>query len=399
MENKYMTKVFVIEDDLLYAKIIQRALEQVGNYDVSLFHSGETFLQSLHLNPDIVTIDHNLPDMAGLEILKKVRNYNVGISCVIVSGQAEVEVVVQAYKHGAKDYIIKRENLEELVQSIVNLSANVNLQKQVEELRERIINREKYTKIIGESPAVLKVLRLIQKVESSDMTVLITGSSGTGKELIANAIHYHSPRVRKPLVVVNMAAIPEDLIESELFGHEKGSFTGASGRRIGKFEEADGGTIFLDEMGEMNVNLQTKLLRVLQEKRITRIGANKEIPVDLRIVAATNRNLMDRVQQGYFREDLYYRLSGFLIHLPGLKERGNDIIILAKFFLKEFFDRNKMAAKTFSHDAIETMLAYDWPGNIRELKSTVERAALISDTDKISSEDLMLNTGDLRRTA
>jgi len=330
--------------------------------------------------------------MNGLDILNQVRRYNEDISTVILSGQDKVEVVVEAYTNGANSYIIKNENaVVELTNVVKNLGKNVSLRKEVEVLREEIIDRNKYNKIVGESQGVLKMLKMIQKVEKSNILVLITGESGTGKEVIANTIHYSSPMARKPFVPVNVAAIPADLIESELFGHEKGAFTGATGRRIGKFEEANGGTIFLDEIGEMELGLQTKLLRVLQEGKITRLGSNKEIPLQVRVLAATNKNLGKRVREGYFREDLYYRLQGFLIHLPPLRERGNDVVILARHFLENFCKQNRIPTKNITKEALEAMMAHTWPGNVRELKALVERAVLISDNNHITEDDLIFS--------
>jgi DNA-binding NtrC family response regulator len=236
---------------------------------------------------------------------------------------------------------------------------------------------------------VFNILKLIQKVEKTKLTTLITGDSGTGKELVAKAIHYNSPRKRKSFVPVNLAAIPFDLIESELFGHEKGAFTGATAKRIGKFEEANEGTIFLDEIGEMALDLQAKLLRVLEDNKITRLGSNKEIKLDIRVISATNKNLSDRVKENKFREDLMYRLQGFLIHLVPLKERENDVILLANHFLELFSKQNNLAVKSFSKGTIKEMLSYPWPGNIRELKSVVERAALLCETQKIEVDDLI----------
>ncbi|MDX2249093.1 MAG: sigma-54 dependent transcriptional regulator [Bacteroidia bacterium] len=392
MKRNFINKVFVIEDDEIFGRVVQRTLEKEDNYDVRIFKSGKEFFDNIHLLPDIVSIDYNLPDMNGMEILKKVKQYNEDISTIILSGQEKVEVVVDAYRNGANNYIIKNDNaLVELTNVVKNLSSHVSLKKEVEELREEIIDRNRYNQVIGESRGVLKVLKMIQKVEKNNILVLITGESGTGKEVIANTIHYNSPRARRPFVPVNVAAIPADLIESELFGHEKGAFTGASGRRIGKFEEANGGTIFLDEIGEMELGLQTKLLRVLQESKITRLGSNKEIQLDVRVLAATNKNLGNRVKEGFFREDLYYRLQGFLIHLPPLRERGNDVLILAKNFLKIFCNQNRMPLKSFSKDALEALMNHNWPGNVRELKALVERAALISDGNEISEEDLIFS--------
>lgn len=387
-----MIKIFIIEDDPMFGQMIKFTLEKENNFDVSLFQSGEEFFDHIHLNPDIVTIDYNLPGISGIEILKRIRNYNDDIAPIIVSGQEEVEVAVEAYKNGAKSYILKNDGtFTELAQCVKNLTVNVNLKKEVEVLREQIIDRSKYSAIIGESNAALQSIKLIQKVERSNVLALISGESGTGKEVVARAIHYNSPRRKGPFVAINVAAIPEDLIESELFGHEKGAFTGADSRRIGKFEEAKGGTILLDEIGEMDINLQTKLLRVLQESCICRVGSNKEIKLDVRVLAATNKNLGQQVKKGKFREDLFYRLQGFLIHLPPLRERDNDVLLLARHFLQEFCEKNKLGEKSFSKEAITAMLQHNWPGNIRELKSFIERAALMSEGDRIEKEDLIFS--------
>jgi transcriptional regulator with GAF, ATPase, and Fis domain len=231
----------------------------------------------------------------------------------------------------------------------------------------------------------------MEKVANTDLTVLITGESGTGKEVIANALHYNSNRKRKPFVAVNMGAIPIDLVESELFGHERGSFTGASSKRIGRFEEADGGTIFLDEIAEMDMSLQAKLLRVLQEKSIQRVGGSKTINLDIRIIAATNKILADSVKEGKFREDLYYRLQGFLIKMPPLRERGNDIIILANYFKSQYAKNTRQPELALTGEAARILMQHTWPGNVRELKSVVERAIIISDNDKIETEDLIFS--------
>ena len=305
----------------------------------------------------------------------------------------QTDVVVETYKNGAVDYIIKDDSaLVNLENSVKNLCKNVNLRQENESLKDLVIDRNKYTKILGNSGAVMRVLKMIQKVEKSNIMVLVTGQSGTGKELVAKAIHYNSPRGRKPFVTVNMGAIPEDLIESELFGHEKGAFTDARDRRIGKFEEANEGTIFLDEIGEMDLLMQTKLLRVLQEKEVTRIGSNKSIKLDVRVVAATNRNLAQDVKAGKFREDLFYRLQGFLIHLPPLYERGDDVILLSKNFLSDFCKENHMDQIILSKEATKYLMGYKWPGNIRELKAVIERAAIMSENNTINPDDLVFAT-------
>jgi DNA-binding NtrC family response regulator len=384
-----MAKIFIIEDDIMVATLMKQALAKY-DHELSHFTNAEDCLQNLHLNPDIVTVDYNLPGMNGIDLMSRIKSYNSAIMVVLVSGQENLEVVIDAYKGGASEYIIKNDSLfVNLENSIRNLSMNVVLKREVEFLKDQVIDRHKYSNIMGNSTPVIRVLKLIQKVEKSNIMVLVTGQSGTGKELVAKALHYNSPRARKPFVTVNMGAIPEDLVESELFGHEKGAFTDARERRIGKFEEANEGTIFLDEIGEMNLHLQTKLLRVLQEKEVTRIGSNKIIKLDFRMIAATNRNLANEVKEGRFREDLFYRIQGFLIHLPPLKERGDDVILIAKSFLTEFCKNNKMEQVNLSKEAAKFMLEYEWPGNIRELKAVMERAALLCENNTIQVEDLM----------
>jgi two-component system response regulator AtoC len=393
MAGNYITKIFVVEDDPIFSKVVKFKLEEEGDYEVTMFTTGEEFLKNLDLNPDIVTLDYNLPGIKGIELLKKIVTYSKDITPIIISAQEEVEVVVQAYKNGARDYVIKKDNsIYELMNSIRNFTAQVNLKKEVEDLKSQIIDRDKYLTFIGESKPVLSVLKLVQKIEKTNMMVLVTGESGTGKEVISKMIHMNSPRKREAFVPVNMAAIPPDLIESELFGHEKGAFTGADSKRIGRFEEAHKGTIFLDEIGEMDLTLQTKLLRVLQESTISRVGSNKEIKLDVRVIAATNKNLGQMVKENKFREDLFFRLQGFLIHLPPLKDRVNDVLILAKHFLKEFCKNNRMPEKTFGKDALQKLLDYNWPGNVRELKGTVERTAIISDSDIIGADDFIFSS-------
>lgn len=393
VSKKYITKIFLVEDDPMYSQIIKLSLDENDAYDIHIFHSGEDMLANVYLNPDIVIIDYNLPGMSGLDILQKIKHIDHNISTIFLSGQEKLEVVVKAYNCGANNYIIKNDSvIFELKHCLENLTANANLRKEVQQLREQIIDRNKYQSIIGESKPILNVLKLIQKIENTNLITLITGESGTGKEVVSKAIHYNSPRKRHPFIAVNVGAIPADLIESELFGHEKGAFTGADSKRIGKFEESHGGTIFLDEIGEMALELQTKLLRVLQDGKITRIGSNKEISIDMRVIAATNKSLMERVKEGKFREDLLYRLQGFLIHMPPLRDRTNDILILAKHFLEGFCKNNKMPVKSISAEVGEELMNYPWPGNVRELKSTIERAALLCDGTKIQVEDLIFST-------
>ena len=389
---KFVTRIFVVEDNEFFATLIKQKLEMNDQNEVTLFFNGEDFRNNLHQNPDIVVLDYNLPNSNGIDLLKEIKNYNQEIKTIIVSGQEKVDVVIEAFDCGAEEYIKKDDNALQLLDlKVQKHSGSVNLRKEVDHLRDQIIDRHRYDRIIGESQALLKVLRLIQKVEKTNMLALITGESGTGKELVASAIHYNSDRKNKPFVAVNVAAIPEDLMESELFGHERGAFTGADSKRIGKFEEANEGTIFLDEIGEMDVHMQTKLLRVLQESKITRLGSNKEIPLNVRVIAATNKNLAQRVKDGKMREDLYYRLQGFLIHLPPLRERENDLLLLARNMLRQFCDSNRIPQKTFSSDSLKSMMKHPWSGNVRELKAFVERAVLISDGDVIEDEDLIFS--------
>ncbi len=388
------TKIFIVEDDQFLGNLIKKSLEKIDNADVTHFLTPDECLNNLHLNPDIISIDYLLPGMDGIELLEKIKNYNENIQCIMVSGQEKLDVVIETYRKGASDYIIKNDNaLINLENSVKSLCKNVMLRQENEQLKDLVIDRNKYNSILGNSSPVMKVLRLIQKVEKSNIMVLVTGQSGTGKELVARAIHYNSPRARKPFVTVNMGAIPEDLIESELFGHEKGAFTDARDRRIGKFEEANDGTIFLDEIGEMDLLLQTKLLRVLQEKEVTRIGSNKSIKLDVRVIAATNKNLAQEVKEGKFREDLFYRLQGFLIHLPPLFERGDDVVLLSKCFLADFCKENRMGNITLSKESVKFLMEYKWPGNVRELKAVIERAAIMSENNTINPEDLTFANG------
>jgi two-component system response regulator AtoC len=389
-----MIKLFLVEDEFAYAGIVMSTLkQQIADLEIVHYVTAKQALDNLNANPDIISVDYNLPDMDGLELMKRIKTYNDFIPVIVLSGQEELEVVVGAYKNGAYDYIIKKNNsIVDLVNSIKHIISTLHFKKAYETLSEQIIDRNKYSHIVGNSTAILQTLKWIQKVENTNMTVLITGESGTGKELVAKALHYNSSRKKNSFVTVNMAAIPEDLIEAELFGHEKGAFTDAGSTRIGKFEEANGGSIFLDEIGEMKLDVQTRLLRVLETKEITRIGSNKTIKLDIRIIAATNKNLLTEVKEGRFRQDLFYRLEGFLIQLPPLRSRGEDIILLSKHFLREFCSQNKLEKPILTKEAIKILLDYSWPGNIRELKSVIERTALLIESQEIKGEDILFSS-------
>ena len=391
MVRSSLIKVLMVDDDEMFSLIASEALNLIENIELVSVDNVDDFFNASKNQPDIAIIDYNLPKKNGLDILKELKEQNSTVLPIILSGQEDVGVVLDAYKNGAQRYIMKNENATiELVQNIKEICKTIAVKKELDLLKDSVIEyNHRYKNIIGESSAINKVFRLMHKVENIDMPVLITGNNGTGKEMVAQALHYNSNRKRKNFVAVNVAAIPEDLIESELFGHEKGAFTGANGKRIGKFEEANKGTLFLDEIGEIDMNLQTKLLRVLQEKKLTRLGGNKNIELSCRVITATNKKLWQEVQEGRFREDLYFRLQGFIIDLPPLKDRDNDIVILAKHFVKSFCNQQKIPEKELSVDAIKQMMDYSWPGNVRELKSMMERAILISESIKIELDDLV----------
>lgn len=384
-----ITKVFIIDDDPFFGNITKTKLEQNQNLDVQLFLESKSFVKALGEAPDILVIDYDLPGTNGIQLLERIKEIHPDVITIFLSGQKELQVVVDAYKKGADRYIIKNENaLIELEQNILFFQRNQMLKAQLFDLQNKVISEHRYENIIGDSPAMQQMFRLMQRVENVNIPVLITGQNGTGKEMVANALHYNSDRKRQPFVAINVAAIPEDLIESELFGSEKGAFTGAS-KRQGKFEEANNGTIFLDEIGEMPLNLQAKLLRILQENKVTRLGGSREISLDIKIISATNKDLWSEVQKGNFREDLYFRLQGFIIQIPALKDRDNDIVHLAKHFIQVFTKKQGLPEKSLSGDAICAMMNYSWPGNVRELKSMVERAVLICDSDVIDANDLI----------
>ena len=388
-------KIFVVEDDEWYNRLLVHTLSLNVDYEVKGFSSAGEFLKCLHESPDIVTLDYRLPDMNGLHLLKKIKEENSEVQVILISGQNDIETAVSLLKLGVYDYIVKTDDIRErLLLTVQNIRNGIGMKREISSLRQEV--QKKYifrNTIMGESPAIRAVYALIEKALDTNITVIVSGETGTGKELVAKAIHYNSKRRNKPFVPVNVTAIPSDLIESELFGHEKGAFTGAVSRRIGRFEEADGGTLFLDEIGEMDMALQSKLLRALQEKEIVRVGSNKAIRTDCRIIVATNRNLLEEVKKGNFREDLYYRLRGLPVELPPLRERGNDTLILANHFVEVFCGENEIPVKKLSLHAQQKLLGYNFPGNIRELKSVVELAVTLSDTKTIEPEDIILDPG------
>ena len=394
MYDKDPVKIFVVEDDPAYTKFLKYVLGLNPDYEVEFYTTGKDCVANLYKNPAIITLDYSLPDAPGEKVLGQIRSHDPNINVIIVSAQEKIHTAVELLKSGAYDYISKdHETKDRLLNSINNARNKSSLIKEIDHLKKEISEKYEFEKsIIGTSPAIRRTFGLLEKAVQTNISVSISGETGTGKELVAKAIHYNSKRKNKPFVAVNIAAIPRDLIESELFGHEKGAFTGALTRRIGNFEEAEGGSIFLDEIGDMDPNLQAKLLRVLQEREVTRIGGNQVIKLDVRIIAATHKDLAEEVKAGKFREDLYYRLLGLPIHLPPLRERGNDVILIAKHFLDQFANDNQMRKFKITQEAQEKLLQYPFPGNIRELKSIIELSAVMAEDQEIRAQDISFNS-------
>jgi DNA-binding NtrC family response regulator len=394
MYEKDPVKIFVVEDDPAYTKFLKYVLGLNPDYEVDYYNTGKDCLANLYKNPTIVTLDYSLPDMPGEKVLNQIKSQDPNINVIIVSAQEKIHTAVELLKSGAYDYISKdHETKERLLNSINNARNKSSLIKEIDHLKKEISEKYEFEKsIIGTSPAIKRTFSLLEKAVQTNISVSISGETGTGKELVAKAIHYNSKRKAKPFVSLNIAAIPREIIESELFGHEKGAFTGAVTRRIGKFEEAEGGSIFLDEIGEMDLSLQAKLLRVLQEREVTRIGGNQVIKLDVRIIAATHKDLAEEVKAARFREDLYYRLLGLPVHLPPLRERGNDVLLIAKHFLDQFAQENQMRKFKITPEAQEKIMQYPFPGNIRELKSIVELAAVMAEDQEIRPQDISFNS-------
>jgi DNA-binding NtrC family response regulator len=390
-------RIFVVDDDKHYARMLSYRLDKHPEYEVEAFASGEEVLRSMGKKPDLILLDIMMPGIDGIEVLRRIVSRRPDLPVIMVSAQGVVGTAVEAMRLGAYDYITKgQDDLVKLDTIVRNVLEKVTLEREVSTLRGEVTKKYSMSGLIGDSPAMQKVYKMIQKSLRGDLTVAIQGESGTGKELVAKAIHFNSQRKRGPFVVVNCAAIPRDLMESEFFGHEKGSFTGAHARKIGKFEQADGGTIFLDEIGELDLDLQAKLLRALQEGELNRVGGNDTISFDARVISATNRDVVPMIRDGKFREDLYYRLFQYPIPLPPLRQRGPDVLVLANYFLREYTKIHAdFKGKKLSTAARHAIAGFPWPGNVRELKSAVERAILLSDSDDISVGDLMLGNGNM----
>ena len=384
-------RIYIVDDEPTIAKLLELWVGQRWGYDVEIFHNGKTFLDGITLEPpDLVLLDLMLPDISGIDILKEIKQRNSELPVIILSAQESIEVALKTLKLGAADYFSKPINFPKLEFAILNSLKLAALSREVKNLHATAETRLHFDNIISQSGEMQDVFKLVDKVTHIDIPVLILGESGYGKELIARAIHFNSNRSSGPFVVVNCASIPHDLLESELFGHERGAFTGAIQRRIGKFEQATGGTIFLDEIGELDHSLQAKILRVIQEKQFDRVGGSETLSTDARLIFATHRDLWEEVKQKVFREDLYYRISAFPIMLPSLRQRKSDILLLADHFLKKFGNEMGRPEVQFSRKALDLLYNYPWPGNVRELENVIQRGLVLADGQIFSEKELPL---------
>ena len=381
-------RILIVDDDADIRETMVTLLS-MNDYTVTAVADGTSAIEKVSREKfDIVLTDLMLPKMNGIDLIKNLKGIDPDLQCIVITGYATVSTAVDAMKAGAYDYLMKPFNVSEVLMLLKRVIQFQDLQVENTQLKKTLNHRYSFDNLIGSSEGIHMVCSLIEKVAETDSTILILGESGTGKELVARTIHYNSHRKHKTMIPINCGAIPETLLESELFGHEKGAFTGASSTRIGRFELADGGTIFLDEIGDMSPSLQVKLLRVLQQREFERVGGVRTIKVDVRIIAATNIDLEDAVQEGKFREDLYYRLNVIPIVIPPLRERTDDIPLLIDYFLTHFIKTKKKDIKGFSPAAMEILMSYPWPGNIRELENLIERLVILKGEGTIGVEDL-----------
>ena len=383
-----MSKILVIEDEAAIRRVLVKIIsEENESYQVEEAEDGLLGIEMIKNNDyDLVLCDIKMPKMDGVEVLEKARKIKPEIPIVMISGHGDLDTAVNTMRLGAFDYISKPPDLNRLLNTVRNALDRKELVVENKRLKKKV---SKNYEMIGESPAITHIKDMIEKVAATDARVLIAGPNGTGKELVAHWIHEKSARSKAPMIEVNCAAIPSELIESELFGHVKGSFTGANKDRAGKFEAANGGTIFLDEIGDMSLSAQAKVLRALQENKISRVGSDKDIKVNVRVVAATNKNLTKEITEGRFREDLYHRLAVILIEVPALNDRREDIPLLVDFFVQKIAEQQGEAKKKFSAKAIQLLQAYNWTGNIRELRNVVERLIILGEAE-VSENDIKL---------
>jgi len=391
MAARHETTVLVVDDDESHRTILQALIRGWG-YKLEGVDDGSRAVELAKEKPfDLILMDVRMAVMGGIEALKEIKSYNPSIPIIIMTAYSNVESAVEAIKAGAYDYLTKPLDFDMLRLTMERALEHVSLKAENQELKERLVSSFDPGNIVGRSEAIRRLMDMVAMIAPSEATVLINGESGTGKELIAKSIHFNSSRKNGPLVTVNCAALSETLLESELFGHEKGAFTGADKRREGRFMHANKGTIFLDEIGEISPAMQVKLLRAIQSREIQRVGNDQTIQVDVRIVAATNRDLKAEVEAGNFRQDLYYRLNVMTVVVPPLRDRREDIPLLAMHFLHKFSDTNRKIVKGFTPQAMDILLKYDWPGNIRELENTVERAVVLMPGDYVTERELPLS--------
>ncbi|AKJ41147.1 sigma-54-dependent Fis family transcriptional regulator [Pragia fontium] len=387
--TKHKAHILVVDDDLSHCTIIQALMKGWG-YQVTLAHNGLEAIEQVKQSPfDLILTDVRMSEMDGIEALKAIKAYNPAIPILIMTAYSNIESAVEAIKAGAYDYLTKPLDFDMLQLTIERALEHTYLKSENQTLKQQLTIDSQ--NMIGRSVQMRRLMEMIAMIAPSEATVLICGESGTGKELIARSVHANSLRKTQPLVIVNCAALSESLLESELFGHEKGAFTGADKRREGRFMEADKGTLFLDEIGEVSLLMQAKLLRAIQEREIQRVGSNQTLNVDVRLIAATNRDLKADVEAGKFRQDLYYRLNVVTVDSPPLRARNEDIPTLAMHFLEKFAQRNRKSVKGFTPQAMDMLLKYNWPGNVRELENTVERAVILLTGDFISEKELPLS--------
>lgn len=382
--------ILVVDDEASIRRTLREILEY-EDYAVEEAEDGAQALEALRTSSyDLVVLDVKMPEPDGMDVLEIMADEMPEIPVVMISGHGTIETAVEATKLGAFDFIEKPPDLNRLLVTVRNALDRGELETENRRMRQTLSEQQEgdLTPIVGESAAIEEIKNTIERVAPTEARVLIMGENGTGKELVAKWIHHHSARADGPLVEVNCAAIPSELIESELFGHEKGAFTGATQQRIGKFELADGGTLFLDEIGDMSLSAQAKVLRVLQENKIERVGGDRSIDVDVRVLAATNKDLMTEIEEGTFREDLYHRIGVILIDVPPLRERREDVPVITSYFADRLARRNGLAPKTFTDEALQRLKRYDWRGNVRELNNVIERLLILSRGDAIDADDV-----------